>query len=265
MASTLISKIAGASIKVGALATDKRNAQQGYDYISADKVLERAGDALAAAGVVIVPSIVSEVTEAVKTDKGGTRYDSIVHFGMVITDGETQLEMPWCGRGSDYAVPDKAMYKAITSGHKYFLTKLLNIGVGNEDGEHDDDAEAAQATAKPASHNAPKTTHKATSAPKAASEQNDTLKSESPPHQRLWGIGLAVMGQDWDMARPWILRQWSKLVTPDNIRSSATELSEDEKTQLGDYLNENASNVQRAWPKQKGQMVQATSNGKATA
>jgi hypothetical protein len=139
MTGTLISKIAAASLKVGALATDKRNVQQGYDYISADKILERAGAALAGAGVVIVPSIVSENTEAIKTDKGTTRYDSIVTFAMIVTDGETQLEMPWVGRGNDYSVPDKAMYKAITSGHRYFLAKLLNIGVGNEDGEHENE------------------------------------------------------------------------------------------------------------------------------
>jgi hypothetical protein len=146
---TLISKIAQASLKVGALATDKRNVQQNYDYISADKILERAGDALAEAGVVIVPSIVSENTEAIASGNGKSRYDSVVHFGMIISDGESQLEMPWCGRGSDYAVPDKALYKAITSGHKYFLMKLLNIGVGNEDGEHENEPEPARRKTTP--------------------------------------------------------------------------------------------------------------------
>ena len=50
MTATLISKLAAASIKVGALATDKRNTQQGYNYISADKILDRAGNALAGVG-----------------------------------------------------------------------------------------------------------------------------------------------------------------------------------------------------------------------
>lgn len=143
MANTLISKIASASIKVGALKPDKTNTQQSYDYISADKVLERAGDALAAAGVVIIPSIQSEACERVETGNGKSRFDSTVTFTMIVTDGETQLEMSWRGRGSDYSVPDKAMYKAITSGHKYFLMKLLNVGVGNEDGEHESDPQQA--------------------------------------------------------------------------------------------------------------------------
>jgi hypothetical protein len=47
------------------------------------------------------------------------------------------------------------MYKAITSGHKYYLMKLLNIGEGNEDGEHDNVAVKAEhprqaATGRPA-------------------------------------------------------------------------------------------------------------------
>lgn len=171
MTNTLISKIAKASLKVGALKTDKRNAQQGYDYISADKILERAGDALCEAGVVIVPSITQEITEAVKTDKGGTRYDSVVHFLMTLTDGESQLEMSWCGRGNDYSVPDKALYKAITSGHKYFLMKLLNIGVGNEDGEHESDGEAAQAATKSPTKATPAEQPKKGIKPPASTEQ----------------------------------------------------------------------------------------------
>ena len=137
MTATLISKLAAASIKVGALATDKRNTQQGYNYISADKILDRAGNALAGVGIVIIPAITKEHIERVQTDKGGTRYDVLVKFVMTITDGESTLEYPWVGLGSDYVVPNKAFYKAVTSGHRYFLTKLLNIGVGNEDGEHE--------------------------------------------------------------------------------------------------------------------------------
>lgn len=152
MSSTLIAKLAAASIKVGALATDKVNSQQNYSYISADKILDRAGEALAQQGIVIIPGIASESTVRYEgTDKYGkpqARYDALVSFNMLITDGDNTIEYPWVGRGNDYAVPDKALYKAITSGHKYFLMKLLNIGVGNEDGEHEESPPAAQPAAK---------------------------------------------------------------------------------------------------------------------
>lgn len=150
MANTLVGKIAAASIKVGALATDKTNTQQNYNYISADKVLERGGAALAAQGVVVIPTIkVEETIRHEGTNQYGKtqiRYDSIVEFDMRVTDGTDTLEAHWVGRGSDYAVPDKALYKAITSGHKYFLMKLLNIGVGNEDGEHETQPDAQPQT-----------------------------------------------------------------------------------------------------------------------
>lgn len=137
----LFGKIATASKEVGgALSADKNNKDQNYDYISADKVLTVAGQALAKQGVVIFPSITSETVEQVTySSKYGdkSRYDAQIGFAFVITDGETEFNTTWVGRGSDYAVPDKALYKAITSGHKYFLMKLLNIGAGNEDSEHE--------------------------------------------------------------------------------------------------------------------------------
>lgn len=142
---TLSSKIAAASKDVGGkLSADKTNKDQGYDYLSADKILTVCGQALAGQGVALFPAIMEMSAETVtylKTWKGGseekTRYDARVQFLMKLSDGEDTQDLLWYGLGSDYAVPDKAVYKAITSGHKYFLMKLLNVGAGNEDGEHE--------------------------------------------------------------------------------------------------------------------------------
>lgn len=138
MSDTLASKIAKASIEVGSLAADKRNKEQNYDYLSADQILQKAGDALSKNGVVIIPSIT--FTEIKMTDRGQgkpPRLDAQVSFLMTVTDGTEKHESDWVGFGTDYSTPDKAVYKAITSGHKYFEMKLLNIGIGNEDGEHE--------------------------------------------------------------------------------------------------------------------------------
>ena len=139
---TLASKIAEASKVVGGqLEADKRNAQQNYDYVSADKILSKCGQALAGEGVSVFPSITSQDVETVNyTDNYGkqkTRFDASVALVMFVSDGEQSMELTWAGRGSDFGVPDKALYKAITTGHKYFLAKLLNVGAGNEDGEHE--------------------------------------------------------------------------------------------------------------------------------
>lgn len=133
---TLASKIAQASMAIGTLEPDKRNDFQKYDYLSANKILARAGAALAEQGVALVPAVTEEESWYVEYGNK-SRWDSRVMFFMTVTDGEETLTATWAGRGSDSAVPDKAMYKAITSGHKYFLMKLLNIGEGNEDGEHE--------------------------------------------------------------------------------------------------------------------------------
>lgn len=203
MTSTLISKIAAASTKVGALMPDKTNTAQNYSYISADKILQRAGDALAEAGVVIIPAItqeaVNEVTYTDSYNKTKTRYDAIITFEMLISDGTSEFKAPWTGRGSDFSVPDKALYKAITSGHKYFIAKLLNIGVGNEDGEHEY-AQPAQPTQKPADV--------AFDKPAMQLATREQLK-------RLGDLGAQYYGAEWAEQLPKLVEAVTKGATSD--------------------------------------------------
>ncbi len=156
---SLIAKIAKASIDVGNFTADKKNQEQGYSYISADQVLSRAGNALAQQGIVVLPELVGIDITTVERQGKSPRIDAKVSFMVVVTDGEKDINIPWFGYGSDYSTPDKALYKAITSGHKYFLMKLLNIGVGNEDSEHEssdgpDVRSKATASRKPAQQSA---------------------------------------------------------------------------------------------------------------
>jgi len=150
-ASTLPAKVAKASLDVGGkLSTDKRNLQQNYDYLSADKILAICGQALAQQGVIIFPDITTQELATVDyTDSYGkqkTRYDCRIEFLFHVCDGTGEMVQRWYGMGSDYAAPDKALYKAITSGHKYFLMKLLCVGAGNEDSEHEpEDGKKVQA------------------------------------------------------------------------------------------------------------------------
>ena len=134
----LAQRIAKASATVGGkLQTDKKNKQDNYDYISSDKILAVVGQAMADCGVVVFPAVVEHDLQLGQSSGGKTRYDVRVKFDMTISDGVSTMTMPWFGVGADYAAPDKATYKAITSGHKYFLAKLFCIGVGNEDSEHE--------------------------------------------------------------------------------------------------------------------------------
>ena len=153
---TLAARIAQASIDVGEFTADKINPEQNYRYISADAVLARGGNALAKNGVAVIPSVTDAMIAVV--DRGpnkSPRQDARVTFCMTITDGEKEVTAIWYGFGSDYSVPDKAIYKAVTSGHKYFLMKLLNIGAGNDDGEHEGEPAQDKPARKPAQPQAP--------------------------------------------------------------------------------------------------------------
>ena len=148
MSDTLASKIAKASIEVGSLSADKRNKEQNYDYLSADQILQKAGDALAKNGVVVIPSITFTEINATERQGKPPRLDAQVSFLMTVTDGQDKFECEWVGFGTDYSTPDKAVYKAITSGHKYYEMKLLNIGIGNEDGEHENGEQERKSVGK---------------------------------------------------------------------------------------------------------------------
>lgn len=147
--------ISKAMLNIGSLEADARNQHDNYDYISADKILERVGKVLGNLEITVIPAAkdvdikVYNYTDSYGNDK--TMYSAVISMEMTIIDGDFQLVVPWVGSGVDYRVPDKAVYKAITSGHKYFLTKLLMIGVGNEDSEHE-----PQTRPEPASKPEPK-------------------------------------------------------------------------------------------------------------
>jgi hypothetical protein len=130
---------------------DARNSFQKYDYISADKVLGVVGGAMAEAGLAIIPSVLKTDIHWNDSAKGMFVAEVTMSMQVVYTEGESTDHL-WVGVGVDYASPDKAVYKAITSGHKYFLMKLFCFGVGNEDGEHDEPTEKQKATATTPKH-----------------------------------------------------------------------------------------------------------------
>lgn len=147
--SKIADRIAKATLEVGAFTADKTNKEQGYSYISADMVLERGGQALAKQGVSIIPQVTDATITAVAREGKAPRLDALIKMHMIVTCENEVVTADWYGCGSDYATPDKALYKAITSGHKYFLMKLLNISVGNIDSEHEEGEKPASQPAKP--------------------------------------------------------------------------------------------------------------------
>jgi hypothetical protein len=183
----LAQKIAKASAAIGGkLKADARNQEQKYNYISADKILSVCGQALADVGVTVFPSVVGDVMDVFDRGNNKVRYDATVTFMMHVSDGETSVDLPWIGRGSDYTVPDKALYKAITSGHKYFVAKLFNIGEGNEDSEHEAAEPVTGVTPAPTSGNG-----------------HETPPLISDAQMKMFhALGTKFYGDEWNDKRP---------------------------------------------------------------
>lgn len=249
--SGIAEKIAKASAIVGGrLRADARNREQGYDYISADKILAECGQALADVGVMVAPQIDAVNVVPVDRGSGKSRYDVMVNLTMTITDGETAQVCQWVGMGSDYAVPDKAMYKALTSGHKYFLAKLLNVGEGNEDGEHEEalppsqrspalnpvvrpiqasQPQSAQPVDNPFTDDAPPPTQASQPQPPATAPGRSITDKQL---KMLHALGIKAYGEDgWKTKRPKLVEAVTK-----GERHSAADLTINEAKVLIDGL-----------------------------
>ena len=192
---TLYARIATVTgVLAGKIRADKRHEQQTYTYISADSILQEVGNAMAEIGLSVIPGITSTEWQLVEIPNKKPFFNATVNFTMSVSDADgAQYTTVWAGMGNDYTAPDKAIYKAITSGHKYFLMKLFNIGIGNMDSEHDDSEplETRQPLPKPASQ--PKqTTQTVADMPRKPSEA--MLK-------KLWASGNAYYGDEWETKR----------------------------------------------------------------
>lgn len=128
-----------------------------YDFHAADDVLEAVGREMANHGVVILPAVLSANVSIQPAPYDKSLFLAIIDMEMTVRVGNTESTHKWVGAGNDYSTPDKAVYKAQTSGHKYFLMKLFMIGDGNGDGEHEPPYEGRKNTParKPAQNGKP--------------------------------------------------------------------------------------------------------------
>ena len=226
--SGLSAAIAKATLDVGAFAADKRNTEQNYGYISADAVLERGGQALARVGIAVIPAVTSWDVKFTPRQGKNDRIDALVNFEMAVTLGNEVMRVLWAGCGSDYSTPDKALYKAITSGHKYFLMKLLNISVGNEDSEHDNE------DSQPAHNPAPRQESKPAnvSRPTPAATAPTFVKNDAPATTN---VSQPANGNG--SARPMTPEALKKAVTTKAGKHSGATVSDGAKGLMVGQLN----------------------------
>lgn len=109
-----------------------KNESQRYKYAEETEVVREVRKALVSAGL----SFSVSAKDLVKTHDIATRSGSMAHFAISLlctfTDTETGYaeSCEWLGAAADSG--DKALYKAFTSGCKYFLMKTFLLPTGDD-------------------------------------------------------------------------------------------------------------------------------------
>ena len=126
----LVSKLVDIMAEMGTVAKKGRNEFHKYDYIRESDVSEKMQDCLVKHRVFIFSSIVSSESQQV----GSSILSTVqVEYTFVDADNpEDKFTVSAAGDGIDKG--DKAIYKAITGAHKYFLIRNFNLG-SDEDAE----------------------------------------------------------------------------------------------------------------------------------
>lgn len=108
-------------------------ADEGFEFVRAVDITEEARRLLKGRGIVVIPSV--ESVEQ-KMGKSGVLVHASLTFEIVLVSTGESITKRWIGSGFDYP-GDKALYKAITGGTKYFYANLLGIpfGVDPEEGQ----------------------------------------------------------------------------------------------------------------------------------
>jgi hypothetical protein len=109
-------------------AVEKRGKNADFDFARAEDVLVEASKQLEKRGILIVPAITS-TRELI--GKEGVIAIVDMTFEVIDSEGHESFIKTWVGTGHDKP-GDKAAYKAITGGTKYFLANLLGIPFGSD-------------------------------------------------------------------------------------------------------------------------------------
>lgn len=133
-------KLATIAGKIGYVQKDAKNTGQGYKYASAEAVLRKVNQELAAAGISVQPSVdcLFPGPELV-----------VAKVRLRLTDAETGEDVTYEGMGSGKDRGDKAVMKAITAAHKYAYALAFCISWGDDpEADATTDGEPKPAAAK---------------------------------------------------------------------------------------------------------------------
>lgn len=247
---SLFAAIAKVMADVRSLPKNGFNQQSRYNYVASDDALEAIGKAMAAHGVVVIPSMVGY--ESI-TDGKQTRTKAEFEMHVCCADGGAFMSR-WFAEGIDYGNPDKALTKAITYATKTFLLKLFVVGAGDDDPDAESAPTDGQRKTQPqAQRNGTgqaTTTHRngATNGKPAPQPQApaDAVDDADRARKAFHAAGSQLFGDQWDAARPQVVEQYSTRKTPDNVRKSSSDLAPAELDEIAGTFTANA-NYWRNW------------------
>lgn len=159
----LAKAIASVVLACGWVAKDKRH-QKGFEYASAEGVIDHLRGQIAIAELAIVPSVVSvESVETGSVSKSGAKANRVrvtMEFVLLHSSGES-CKSTWIGDAESYDCT--SVYAACTGCHREFLIKTFLVPRG-DDPEEDD----GQKTQQQASQIETSRTNRASSEPTKA-------------------------------------------------------------------------------------------------
>jgi len=141
-------KILEAMKEMGRVDKDGYNDFQKYAYVSEANMIEAIRDKVMAAGLIIVPSQISCLSQPVPSSgEKSQKYltEVCTEYTIIDTDSGDSLTVKFFGQGMDSG--DKGVYKATTGANKYFLMKTFMIPTGDDP---EDEKAPKRTTSKPA-------------------------------------------------------------------------------------------------------------------
>ena len=171
--SMVLMKLADIQVGVEAIAKERRNSQQGYNFRGVEDVLNTIHGLLAKHRVVVsTRQIGSGITEERKTKSGGTLITRVNHyeFDFVAEDRSRFTVGPIPGEGMDSG--DKASNKTVANAYKYCI--FFTFSIPTQDLVIEPDSESPEAKSGGNGKSNPKTPDKA-----------GTKSADGDPHKRL--------------------------------------------------------------------------------
>ena len=128
----LAQTIADVMAEIGSIEKNGKNDYHGYEYATDDDVMSALRPTMAEHGLVALPSVVKRETVEEEDENGDVTFHTYITLQIRLIDaGSGQSEtMTWEGEAQD--TQDKGLYKAMTSGVKYWALKTFLLSADTD-------------------------------------------------------------------------------------------------------------------------------------